>query len=315
MSRFPHYQTILFTDVYGEVNDFIYDYNNVGIPKTISVENCMTLYYLLYARYGNSPIANWDVTQFKYKVFSIIFQYGPVWEKKLSVQETLRGLNLSDLIDNGAIHDLFTHEGSNSGTLDSTVTTDQDTTNTGTSTNVKTGSQSDAHTGTIGTSGSDTYNNYATAKTGEDIHNHSYNPETAVTGTGELGYINEQNVDKFNDTTTTTGSISHSNTQTNNNTDTTTFNNVQDQRTDNLAGTNDVEVTTGQETSGTDSSEDENTKTLTRGKLEGYEKLLELLEDNFTKEFLDRFKYIFKLFVTPVRPYIYVSEDYEDEGE
>lgn len=315
MSNFPHYQTILFTDVYGEVNDFIYDYNNVGIPKTISVENCMTLYYLLYARYGNSPIANWDVTQFKYKVFSTIFQYGPVWEKKLSVQEALRNLNIADLIDNGAIHDLFTHDGSNSGTLDSTVTTDQDTTNTGTSTNVRTGSQTDAHTGTIGTSGSDTYNNYATAKTGQDIHNHSYNPETAVTGTGELGYINEQNVDKFNDTTTTTGSIGHTNTQTNNNTDTTTFNNVQDQRTDNLAGTNDVEVTTGQSTSGTDSSEDENTKTITRGKLEGYEKLLELLEDNFTKDFLDKFKYIFKLFVTPVRPYIYVSEDYEDEGE
>lgn len=315
MSNFPKYQTILFTDVYESVNDFIYDYNNVGIPKTITVDNCMTLYYLLYARYGNSPIANWDVTQFKYKIFSIIFQYGPVWEKKLSIQSTLRGLNLSDLIDNGAIHDLFTHEGSNSGTLDSTVTTDQDTTNTGTSTNVKTGNQADAHTGTIGTSGADTYNNYATAKTGQDIHNHAYNPETIVTGTTELGYVNEQNVDKFNDTTTTTGSISHTNTQTNNNTDTTTYNNVQDQRTDNLAGTNDVEVTTGQETSGTDSSEDENTKTLTRGKLEGYEKLLELLEDNFTKEFLDRFKYIFKLFVTPVRPYIYVSEDYEDEGE
>lgn len=313
MSNFPHYQTVLFTDVYGEVNDFIYDYNNVGIPKTISVENCMTLYYLLYARYGNSPIANWDVNQFKYKVFSTIFQYGPVWEKKLSVQEALRSLNISDLVDNGAIHDLFTHDGSNSGTLDSTVTTDQDTTNTGTSTNVRTGSQTDAHTGTIGTSGSDSYNNYATAKTGQDIHNHAYNPETAVTGTTELGYINEQNVDKFNDTTTTTGSIGHTNTQTNNNTDTTTFNNVQDQRTDNLAGTNDIEVTTGQSTSGTDSSEDENTKTITRGKLEGYEKLLELLEDNFTKEFLDRFKYIFKLFVTPVRPYIYVSDDYEEE--
>lgn len=315
MSNFPHYQTVLFTDVYGEVNDFIYDYNNVGIPKTISVENCMTLYYLLYARYGNSPIANWDVTQFKYKVFSTIFQYGPVWEKKLSVQEALRSLNISDLIDNGAIHDLFTHDGSNSGTLDSTVTTDQDTTNTGTQTNVRSGSQTDAHTGTIGNSGSDTYNNYATAKTGQDIHNHAFNPETAVTGTTELGYINEQNVDKFNDTTTTTGSIAHANTQTNNNTDTTTFNNVQDQRTDNLAGTNDIEVTTGQSTSGTDSSEDENTKTITRGKLEGYEKLLELLEDNFTKDFLDKFKYIFKLFVTPVRPYIYVSEDYEDEGE
>lgn len=305
----PGYETVLFSDVFEDVSDFLYNYNNSGIPTTITSQNATILYYLLYAKYGNSPIANRDENQFKYKINSIIWQYGPTWEKRLSVQTTLRGLTLDDLVDNGQIHDLFDHDGTVANRLDSTVTTDQDTTNTGTTTNVKTGNVSDAHTGTIGNSGSDTYNNYAQAKTGQDIHNHAYNPETdPSSGTGELGFINEQHVDKFNDTTTTTGSISHANTQTNNNTDTTTFNNVQDQRTDNLAGTNDVTVTTGQSVSGSDTSDDENTKTLTRGKLEGYEKLLELLETDVTAEFLNKFAICFKKFVLP-RTYLYVTEE------
>ena len=54
------YSTKKFTDIYETLNDFIYDYNNIGIPKIISVENCTTLYYLLYAKFGNSPIANYD---------------------------------------------------------------------------------------------------------------------------------------------------------------------------------------------------------------------------------------------------------------
>lgn len=73
----PQYDTKLMTEVWDNVNDFCYDYQHVGIPRTISVENAATLYYLLYARYGNTPIANYDVNQWKYKMFSVIFQYGP----------------------------------------------------------------------------------------------------------------------------------------------------------------------------------------------------------------------------------------------
>lgn len=96
------YKTKIFTEVFEAVNDFIYYYNNVSIPKTISVENATTLYYLLYARFGNSPISNFDENQFIYKVFSIIFQYGPTWEKKLEVQAELRNLTEEDLL-NGAL--------------------------------------------------------------------------------------------------------------------------------------------------------------------------------------------------------------------
>ena len=94
----PQYDTKLFNEIWESVNDFCYDYQHVGIPTTISVQSAMTLYYLLYAKYGNNPLANYDENQFKYKVFSIIYSYGPTWEKKLSIQTRLRSLSEDDLI-------------------------------------------------------------------------------------------------------------------------------------------------------------------------------------------------------------------------
>ena len=94
----PQYDTKLFNEIWEEVNDFAYDYQHIGIPTTISVTNIITLYYLLYARYANNPIANYDEEQFKYKVFSIVFQYGPTWEKKLDIQAKLRSITDEDLL-------------------------------------------------------------------------------------------------------------------------------------------------------------------------------------------------------------------------
>lgn len=99
LSMLPQYSTILFTDVWESVNDFLYDYQNNGIPKTIDVaKSAQTLYYLLYARYGNNPIANRDVNQFKAKVMSIIFSYGPTWEKRLDIQAKLRNLTEDQIL-------------------------------------------------------------------------------------------------------------------------------------------------------------------------------------------------------------------------
>lgn len=56
-----------------------------------------TLYYLLYAKYGNSAIASSDVNQFKYKVFTTIFEYAPAWKKRLEIQEKLFNINLSEV--------------------------------------------------------------------------------------------------------------------------------------------------------------------------------------------------------------------------
>ena len=93
-SVYGNFRTRKFTEIYDNVDKFINDYKTVGIPTTITEETARTLYYLLFARYGNSNIANNDETQFKYKLFSNIFMYAPTWEKRLEIQQTLKNSEL-----------------------------------------------------------------------------------------------------------------------------------------------------------------------------------------------------------------------------
>ena len=79
------------------------------------------------------------------------------------------------------------------------------------------------------------------------------------------------------------------------NTDTTTFTNVQDQVTDNLK-----QVQTNDTT---------DTDTLTIGKLDAYQQLWDMLDNDVTAEFLNKFNICFKKFVRPAKIYIYESED------
>ena len=96
--KFPQYDTKLFTEIWETASSFLADYQAAGIPTTISTANATTLYYLLYAKYGNNPIANRDINQFKYKILSIIFEYGPTWEKRLAIQQSLRSLSEDELL-------------------------------------------------------------------------------------------------------------------------------------------------------------------------------------------------------------------------
>lgn len=95
-SLFNRFYNYKFTDVYGDVNTFLTDYTENGLPQMITPANARTLYYLLYARYGNSTLSNADTNQFKYKLFSIIWQYGGAWQKKLEIQAKLRDLSLDE---------------------------------------------------------------------------------------------------------------------------------------------------------------------------------------------------------------------------
>ena len=99
----PMYDTNLFCEIWDSSDKFLADYNNTGtgftnqVPPTISQENALMTYLLLFSRYGNNPIANYDVTQFKNKIFTLIWQYGPAWEKRLSMQEDIRNLTLQEI--------------------------------------------------------------------------------------------------------------------------------------------------------------------------------------------------------------------------
>ena len=100
------YNTPLFTDIWSNSGAFVHDLTTSGIVTAygsmpITSINAQTLYYLLYARYGNNPIANTDINQFKYKVYSIIFQYGPTWQKRLDIQAKVRALSEEDIMAGG----------------------------------------------------------------------------------------------------------------------------------------------------------------------------------------------------------------------
>lgn len=96
-SLYGSYRQKRFTDVYESVEEFLADYKDCGIPTTISDNSAQTLFYLLYGSYGNDIVASSDINRFKYKLFSIIFQYAPTWEKQLEIQTKLRGLTEDDI--------------------------------------------------------------------------------------------------------------------------------------------------------------------------------------------------------------------------
>lgn len=105
MNRLPSYDTKLFSEIYSEASKFVADYKASGLydatpghlNNSLSDEKATTLFYLLYAKYANNPIANLDENQFKYKMWSIIFKYGPAWEKKLDIQNKIRELTEDEI--------------------------------------------------------------------------------------------------------------------------------------------------------------------------------------------------------------------------
>lgn len=173
---------MLFADIYGDEESFIEDYKNLGIPTTITEESATMTFYLLYGRYGNNPISNCDVNQFKIKLFNTIWQYGPSWEKRLDIQSKLRNLTDDELI--------------------------------------------------------------AGAKT---INNHSFNPSTepSTSSLEELTTIDNQNTTSFK-----------------------------------------------------------------RSKLEAYAQIWSLIKTDVTEDFIERFKNLFKKFVAPENPLLYIEEEY-----
>lgn len=92
--------TKTFSEVFDSQQNFLDEYADSGFDAMgngLKEESLKTLFLLLFARYGNSHIANLDENQFKYKVFSTIFMYGPTWEKRVEIQSKIRNLSLEEL--------------------------------------------------------------------------------------------------------------------------------------------------------------------------------------------------------------------------
>lgn len=92
-----------FSDIFPDFETFstMYDENKlkqINDTNTLSAPALENLYYLLYARYGDRSIAYFDINQFVYALFAVVFMYGPTWERRLDLQSKIRGLTEEDII-------------------------------------------------------------------------------------------------------------------------------------------------------------------------------------------------------------------------
>ena len=98
------YTTKKFCDVWKDLTAFTTDYTALmplvagGVATPLSSDNITAVYYLLYAKYGNTPIICEDEFQWKMKMMSIIMTYGPEWQRKKAIQISLRLLEEADLL-------------------------------------------------------------------------------------------------------------------------------------------------------------------------------------------------------------------------
>ena len=87
-------QTKTFNQIWNNYTTFKTDFSTSPFNGIITEPNLEILYYLLYAKFGNSFITNLDENQWKFKGFSTIWKYGPAWEKKLEIQANLKELDI-----------------------------------------------------------------------------------------------------------------------------------------------------------------------------------------------------------------------------
>ena len=77
------YETKTFAELFDDYSDFKTEYTSTqkfpmvidaddGTTQSPKTSNLQILYYLLYSKFGNSPIANYDENQFKTKLGAVI---------------------------------------------------------------------------------------------------------------------------------------------------------------------------------------------------------------------------------------------------
>lgn len=130
--------TLLFSEVWEDYSSFETDYTALiaGFLENtspVTANSLKTIYYLLFASYGNNPIANSDIDQFKMKIVSTIYAYGPTWQRKQAIQNSLRALTDADLLQGAK--QIYNHalnpssEPSTSSLIELTYINDQNTAN------------------------------------------------------------------------------------------------------------------------------------------------------------------------------------------
>lgn len=105
-SYYGGYRTRTLAQIWPTFDEFkeAYSKSALAIEFTPEGENGLTmsqLYYMLYAHYGNSHIAYSDENQFKYYLYTLIYQYGPTVIRKREIRGRLLSLSDDELTAGG----------------------------------------------------------------------------------------------------------------------------------------------------------------------------------------------------------------------
>ena len=133
-SYYGGYRTRSFAEIWKDDETFIEEYGSFPVfgeyAGGIDQSTVGMIYYLLYSRYGNSHSAYSDENQFKFAIFSTIWQYAPTWKKRLDIQEKLRNLTEDELLRGGKAIYNHSFNPNTSNTMEELLTiNDQNTTN------------------------------------------------------------------------------------------------------------------------------------------------------------------------------------------
>lgn len=100
------YRTRTFCDIFPSFEEFEAEYNDSPLTIAFSKNGTTGLtlaqfYLMMYAHYGNSHIAYSDEYQFKYYMYSIMYQYAPAVIKKREIQDKLRAMTEEEIVVGG----------------------------------------------------------------------------------------------------------------------------------------------------------------------------------------------------------------------
>lgn len=133
-SYYGSYRTRTFANIFPSFEDFENAYNasvlKIEFNDVFTLEQ---LYMMLYAHYGNSHISYNDENQFKYYMWSIIYQHGPTVIKQRDLQIKLTQLSDEEIVRGGKAiynHSYNPSTTPSTSTLEELLTiNDQNTTN------------------------------------------------------------------------------------------------------------------------------------------------------------------------------------------
>ena len=103
-SYYGEFRTRTFAEIFPDFKTFAQEYNTTPLKIEFSPDAGLSIeafYYMMYAHYGNSHIAFSDENQFKYYMYSIIFQHGPTVIRKREIRDKLLGLSFDEIISGG----------------------------------------------------------------------------------------------------------------------------------------------------------------------------------------------------------------------